>query len=1409
MSDITPPTTLDSVEDSLDTRFRDVFISYGRAESKAFATKLCEQLTKKGYTVWFDQNDIPLGVDFQHQIDDGIETAHNFIFVIAPHAVKSVYCRKEINLAIKRGKRIIPILHIEPTTKEIWDKMHPAIGKINWVYMRQKWASDKEQTQYKTIDDFDVGFNGVLSLLEQEKEYIRRHTQILFRAIEWEKNHYNSMHLLVANERKQAEEWLFQRFDKTQPPCLPSDLHARFISEAKKNANNLQTDVFIASAQKESTESIMTREQIIYRLSLYGYTSWTHVNDLNSSVDFNKAIKKGVEGADNLIFLITKESLTSEYCIEEVKYAISLNKRIIPLRLEEINESEFPAILKNIQYIDFTDNVKNTAVSKNDKTDFDKDIDDILQILQTDNEYLQRHKILLTQALKWERQDKNSSMLLRGHNLEQAKVWLKIGQKREGNIPLSIHKDFIRESQAKSSSERTDVFVSYSRTDGDIARKLNESLQIAGKTTWFDQESIASGADFQKEIYDGIQNADNIIFILSPESILSPYCADEVEFAQKLGKRFVTLLYREIDTNELHGALSAVQWIDFRTNTTKFERQFSEILRTLDTDREHVQAHTKWQNEAMEWTSFDKNSDFLLRGNELSLANEWMKEAKENQKIPRVTDLQEEFIKESLKQQKKVHLAVERNKQLGIATIAIIFAVAVLAGLQWYKSVQNQEQLAIKNLIFESKNIVDTNPDEAIQLAYAAYQARKSKDLTVVKNLYRHLENEKLIHQKKKFKVNNQIIDEYTPLFIELKANSEVLSVMASQDKSSFITIDIDSKLRLFDSKEGFVKDIEGQLPFYTQSSSESGLVLPSCLAISPTGRKIAAAIMTFQEKNEIILFDRNGRKLKSIVELNEDYGFEYALGFETFKEYPDSTFLIVSYKESSSDYYTVKNHSLVYTEHGEFVDTLSATGFGKVNETTLKANIENKIWNKQITKGKGAVAIQFNQTQVPDVLSSDYKLKPVDKKHALYYKDSLLETYHFPAEVLFSTLQTNDYLVVYDDFVASIIIFPNLIEPLLKEIKPLSAEEKIIHQIATLNDYREVPSEVNYMIAKSLSFLVVFLLSILILNYMNALFLVHKYFKMTIYLIVGLVIGLGWFLFIMQEEYTVRIAFSSSFVLSLVGIYYGKLDVKKYLYFNGFLYIIISILLFAGVIFIFHYATSEGLGTGITYLFGKLNWLLITVVVISWFAIEKASKGFSEHNFRYFSDWLGIIIFFNGIFLAASATNIFEDWVIGIFIIISLFPLTYFLRTLIHHSILHKYQKEPYSLTILRSYIPILIILAFLMIGIVIERGGQNKGSNYWLIVPIVVLFLYSVLFYIFTLFVSYKQKDKINLRVNIFFWWTLIIGFFSFAALLDSIQTETILFSQLIISFSIWTLPLFWWANKYRKNLKLKKQK
>ena len=73
------------------TGFQDAFISYGRADSKPFAARLHECLKNQGLKVWFDFEDIPLGVDFQSQINSDIEKAHNFIFIISPASVNSIY----------------------------------------------------------------------------------------------------------------------------------------------------------------------------------------------------------------------------------------------------------------------------------------------------------------------------------------------------------------------------------------------------------------------------------------------------------------------------------------------------------------------------------------------------------------------------------------------------------------------------------------------------------------------------------------------------------------------------------------------------------------------------------------------------------------------------------------------------------------------------------------------------------------------------------------------------------------------------------------------------------------------------------------------------------------------------------------------------------------------------------------------------------------------------------------------------------------------------------------------------------------------------------------------------------------------------------------------------------------------
>lgn len=226
----------------------DTFISYGRADSKAFATRLHEKLTQKNLKVWFDQNDIPLAVDFQKQIDEGIEKSHTFIFIIAPHSVNSCYCLKEIELAIKYKKRIIPLLHVEQISQEIWLErnpngsdeewkdyqakglhssqvnMHPVISKLNWVSFREE------------IDDCQANLEKLINLLQQDTDYIKQHTHFLVQARQWEKSQKQTRYLLIGSERIEAEKWLKTEFKNQQPPCEPTDLHCEFICESIKNA---------------------------------------------------------------------------------------------------------------------------------------------------------------------------------------------------------------------------------------------------------------------------------------------------------------------------------------------------------------------------------------------------------------------------------------------------------------------------------------------------------------------------------------------------------------------------------------------------------------------------------------------------------------------------------------------------------------------------------------------------------------------------------------------------------------------------------------------------------------------------------------------------------------------------------------------------------------------------------------------------------------------------------------------------------------------------------------------------------------------------------------------------------------------------------------------------------------------
>ncbi len=495
-----------------------------------------------------------------------------------------------------------------------------ALSKLNWIYFQE------------AIDEFDRSFNLLLTSLGQDQDYVEQHTRLYIKALTWSRNQKQNSYLLVGQERSSAEAWLKRQFKDSQPPCRPTELHCEFISESRKNANNLMTDVFLSYAS-EDREVMEQVRRILFR---QGFTIWTDKTDINSGTQFQTEIHKGIEGADNLVYFLSHAAVHSQYCQQELTYARSLHKRIVPLRLETVDAASLPTELEGLQYINLPE--------LSHKEQFLAQSDLLVKALNQDAYYHQEHKVVLVKALKWKEQNENPSILLRGHNLNHFRDWLDLAKTRPDYPPLSVQTKYITASEQQPVQPALDVFISYSRSDSDFVRQLNDALQIQGKTTWFDQESIPAGSDYQQELYRGIQGCDNFLFVISPQSIHSPYCDDEVDFAVGQQKRIVTVVYQPVPAEDLHPALAKVQWIDFNSHDGNFYANFSELVRTLETDREHVRQHTLWSLRAREWAEKDKSSDLLVRGSEFALAEQWLLTAEKERKLPSVTELQQEFI---------------------------------------------------------------------------------------------------------------------------------------------------------------------------------------------------------------------------------------------------------------------------------------------------------------------------------------------------------------------------------------------------------------------------------------------------------------------------------------------------------------------------------------------------------------------------------------------------------------------------------------------------------------------------------------------------------------------------------------------------------------------------------------------
>lgn len=170
-------------------------------------------------------------------------------------------------------------------------------------------------------------------------------------------------------------------------------------------------------------------------------TVFRDTEDILPTEEWKPRLEALIRKSDTVLFALSPASVASEICAWEIDLALALNKRIIPVVVDDV-DGNVPEAISKLNYIFLTP-----------RDDFEAGISKIRDAIYLDIDWIREHTRVAELANRWAQAQRLGAQPLRGKELEAVEHWL-MTHPVNAPAPTEEQRSFIRDSRMRAKQRR-------------------------------------------------------------------------------------------------------------------------------------------------------------------------------------------------------------------------------------------------------------------------------------------------------------------------------------------------------------------------------------------------------------------------------------------------------------------------------------------------------------------------------------------------------------------------------------------------------------------------------------------------------------------------------------------------------------------------------------------------------------------------------------------------------------------------------------------------------------------------------------------------------------------------------------------------------------------------------------------